>query len=165
MAGFSDYDSAGTHKFGFTLDGIESKTIKAVEGLSSSWTRSRPSPTPSTARPSTRCGPATGSILGELTVTRVMTDDPSWDLWFNTAVKDVKAARKNGVVTIYNQEYLPDPGVQLQERLADLAQGHRHERRQCQPPSRRPSPSSTRKSRPPSHELRAGPSPARPAAA
>jgi phage tail-like protein len=36
-----------------------------------------------------------------------MTDDPSWDLWFNTAVKDVKAARKNGVITIYNQEYLP----------------------------------------------------------
>ena len=57
--------------------------------------------------------------LGQLTVTRVMTDDPSWDLWFNTAVKDVKAARKNGVVTIYNQEYMPDPGVHLQKRLAD----------------------------------------------
>ena len=34
MAGFSDYDSAGTHKFGFTLDGIESKTIKSIDGLS-----------------------------------------------------------------------------------------------------------------------------------
>ena len=36
-----------------------------------------------------------------------MTDDPSWDIWFNTAIKDVKAARKNGVVTIYNQEFIP----------------------------------------------------------
>jgi hypothetical protein len=27
------YDSAGTHKFGLTLDGIESKTIKKVDGL------------------------------------------------------------------------------------------------------------------------------------
>ena len=36
-----------------------------------------------------------------------MTDDPSWDVWFNTAVKDVKAARKNGVITVYNQEQIP----------------------------------------------------------
>ena len=30
---FSDYDSAGTHRFSFTLDGIETKSIKSVEGL------------------------------------------------------------------------------------------------------------------------------------
>jgi len=46
-------------------------------------------------------------FLGQLSVTRVQTDDPSWEMWFNEAVKDVKLARKSGVVTIYNQEFLP----------------------------------------------------------
>ena len=57
-----------------------------------------------------------------------MTDDPSWDVWFNTAVKDVKAARKNGVVTIYNQEYLPTREYTFKNAWPSRAQGHRHER-------------------------------------
>ena len=62
-----------------------------------------------------------------------MTDDPSWDIWFNTAVKDVKAARKNGVVTIYNQEYLPTREYTFKNAWPISAQGHRHERQHRHP--------------------------------
>jgi phage tail-like protein len=107
MAGFSDYDSAGTHKFGFTLDGIESRTIKSVDGLQLELEKVETKSNTLDGKPVHKAWPGNRKYLGTMTVTRVMTDDPSWDIWFNTAIKDVKAARKNGVVTIYNQEYLP----------------------------------------------------------
>lgn len=107
MAGFSDYDSAGTHKFGFTLDGIESRTIKQVEGLELKLDKVETKSNTIDGKAVHKAWAGNRVYLGELTVTRVMTDDPSWDIWFNTAVKDVKAARKNGVITIYNQEFLP----------------------------------------------------------
>jgi phage tail-like protein len=107
MAGFSDYDSAGTHKFGFTLDGIESKTIKSIEGLTLKLDKVETKSNTLDGKPIHKAWAGNRVFLGTLTVARVMTDDPSWDIWFNTAIKDVKAARKNGVVTIYNQEYIP----------------------------------------------------------
>jgi phage tail-like protein len=107
MAGFSDYDSAGTHKFGFTLDGIESKTIKSIEGLTLKLDKVETKSNTLDGKPIHKAWAGNRVFLGTLTVTRVMTDDPSWDVWFNTAIKDVKSARKNGVVTIYNQEYIP----------------------------------------------------------
>ena len=107
MPGFSDYDSAGTHKFGFTLDGIESKTIKSIDGLSLKLDKVETKSNTLDGKPVHKVWAGNRVYLGQLTVTRVMTDDPSWDIWFNTAIKDVKAARKNGVVTIYNQEFMP----------------------------------------------------------
>jgi phage tail-like protein len=107
MAGFSDFDSAGTHKFGFTLDGIESKTIKSIEGLKMSLEKVETKSNTLKGRAIHKVWPGNKVFLGELKVTRVMTDDPTWDQWFNTAVKDVNSARKNGVVTIYNQEGIP----------------------------------------------------------
>jgi phage tail-like protein len=107
MAGFSDYDSAGTHKFGFTLDGIESRTIKQIDGLSLKLDKVETKSNTLDGKAVHKVWAGNRVYLGQLTVTRVMTDDPSWDLWFKSAVKDVKLARKNGVVSIYNQEGLP----------------------------------------------------------
>jgi phage tail-like protein len=107
MAGFSDYDSAGTHKFGFTLDGIESKTIKQIDGLSLKLEKVETKSNTLDGKAIHKVFAGNRVYLGQLKVTRVMTDDPSWDIWFNTAVKDVKSARKNGVITIYNQEFIP----------------------------------------------------------
>ena len=107
MAGFSDYDSAGTHKFGFTLDGIESRTIKSIDGLTLKMEKVETKSNTLDGKPVHKVWAGNRVYLGQLKITRVMTDDPSWDIWFNTAIKDVKAARKNGVVTIYNQEYMP----------------------------------------------------------
>jgi phage tail-like protein len=104
MAGFSDYDSAGTHKFGFTLDGIESRTIKQVDGLTLKLDKVETKSNTLDGKAVHKAWAGNRVFLGQLTVTRVMTDDPSWDLWFKAAVKDVKTARKNGVVSIYNQE-------------------------------------------------------------
>jgi phage tail-like protein len=107
MAGFGEYDSAGTHKFGFTLDGIESKSVKSVDGLSLKLDKVETKSNTLDGKPIHKVWAGNRVFLGQLTVTRGMTDDPSWDVWFNTAIHDVKAARKNGVVTIYNQEYMP----------------------------------------------------------
>jgi phage tail-like protein len=107
MAAFSDYDSAGTHKFGFTLDGIESRTIKQIDGLELKLDKVETKSNTIEGRPIHKAWAGNRVFLGTMNVTRVMTDDPSWDVWFNTAIRDVKAARKNGVVTIYNQENMP----------------------------------------------------------
>ncbi|MDE3203553.1 MAG: phage tail protein [Acidobacteriota bacterium] len=107
MAGFSDYDSAGTHKFGFTIDGIESRSIKSVDGLSMKLEKVETKSNTLDGKPVHKVWAGNRVYLGQLNITRVMTDDPSWDVWFNMAVKDVKTARKNGVVSVYNQEGLP----------------------------------------------------------
>lgn len=107
MAGFSDYDSAGTHKFGFTLDGIESRTIKSIDGLSLKLEKVETKSNTGDGKAIHKVWAGNRVYLGQLTITRVMTDDPTWDRWFNDAVKDVKLARKNGVVSVYNQEGIP----------------------------------------------------------
>lgn len=107
MAAFSDYDSAGTHKFGFTLDGIETRTIKQIDGLELKLDKVETKSNTNEGRPIHKAWAGNRVFLGTMNVTRVMTDDPTWDVWFNTAIRDVKAARKNGVVTIYNQENIP----------------------------------------------------------
>jgi len=107
MAGFADYDSAGTHKFGFTLDGIESKTIKSVDGLTLKLDKVETKSNTLDGKPVHKVWAGNRVFLGQLSVTRVQTDDPAWEHWFNDAVHDVKLARKSGVVTIYNQEYTP----------------------------------------------------------
>lgn len=107
MPGFSDYDSAGTHKFGFTLDGIESRSIKSVDGLEMSIEKVETKSNTLDGKAIHKVWAGNRVYLGQLSVTRVMTDDPSWDVWFNTAAKDVKLARKNGVISVYNQEGIP----------------------------------------------------------
>ena len=96
MAGFADYDSAGTHKFSFTLDGIESKSIKSVEGLELKLDKVDTKSVTHDGKAVHKAWAGNKVYLGQLTVTRVMTDDATWDEWFKVAVKDVKAARKNG---------------------------------------------------------------------
>jgi phage tail-like protein len=107
MAGFADYDSAGTHKFSFTLDGIESKTIKSVEGLELKLEKVDTKSVTGDGKAVHKTWAGNRVYLGQLTVTRVMTDDPTWDEWFKTAVADVKTARKNGNVQVLNQEGMP----------------------------------------------------------
>jgi phage tail-like protein len=107
MAGFSDYDSAGTHKFGFTIDGIESRSIKSVDGLSLKLEKVETKSNTLDGKAVHKVWAGNRVYLGQLNITRVMTDDPSWDVWFNAAVKDVKLARKNGVISVYNQEGIP----------------------------------------------------------
>ena len=107
MAGFADYDSAGTHKFGFTLDGIESKTIKSVDGLTLKLDKVETKSNTIEGRPIHKAWAGNRQFIGTMTVTRVQTDDPSWEVWWNEAVTAVHGARKSGVVTIYNQEYVP----------------------------------------------------------
>lgn len=112
MAGFTNFDSAGTHKFGFTLDGIESRMIKSVDGLSLKLDKVETKTVSATGRPIHKAWAGNRVFLGQMSVTRMMTDDPSWDIWFNLAVKSVPTARKNGVVTIYHPS---EPEVPVRE--------------------------------------------------
>ena len=41
MSIIQGFDSAGTHKYGLTLDGIECKTVKKVDLLLNSYERSK----------------------------------------------------------------------------------------------------------------------------
>lgn len=102
MPGFTDFDSAGTHKFGFSLDGIESRQIKSIDGLTLKLDKVETKTVSATGKPIHKVWAGNRVFLGQLSVTRMMTDDPTWDVWFNLAVKNVTEARKNGVVTIYH---------------------------------------------------------------
>jgi phage tail-like protein len=106
---WSEYDSAGTHRFSFTLDGIESKTIKSVEGLTLKLDKVETKSVGHKGQPIHKAWAGNKQLLGTLTVTRVMTGDRQWEEWFKTAQGDVAAARKHGVVTIFNPDdkYMP----------------------------------------------------------
>ena len=102
---FSNYDSLGTHKFTFSLDGITSKTIKSVDGLQFKLDKvETKSVNGADGKAIHKAWAGNKVYLGELTVTRVMTDDDTWDEWYNAAVKDVKTARKHGSITIHAQD-------------------------------------------------------------
>ena len=101
---FSDYDSAGTHRFSFTLDGIESKTIKSVEGLSLKLDKVETKSVDAHGQPIHKAWAGNKVFLGQLTVTRVMTDDRQWEEWFKMAQNDVKTARKHGIITVFSPD-------------------------------------------------------------
>jgi phage tail-like protein len=101
---FADYDSAGTHRFSFTLDGIESKTIKAVEGLTLKLDKVETKSVGAHGQPIHKAWAGNKQFLGSLTVTRVMTDDRQWEEWFKMAQNDVKTARKHGIITVFSPD-------------------------------------------------------------
>lgn len=107
MSAFPDYDSAGTHKFAFEIDGIVCKTIKSVDGLTLKLDKVETKSNTFDGKPIHKAWAGNRVYLGTLTVTRVMTDDPTWDVWYSTACKDVNLARKSGHITIMTQDYRP----------------------------------------------------------
>jgi phage tail-like protein len=101
---FADYDSAGTHRFSFMLDGIETKSIKSVEGLSLKLDKVETKSVTHEGKPIHKAWAGNKQFLGTLTVTRVMTDDRQWEEWFKAAQNDVKTARKHGVITVFSPD-------------------------------------------------------------
>src|ERR1700737_3121743 len=104
MAGFSEFDSAGTHKFAFELDGIATNTIKSVDGLTLKLEKVETKSNNAAGMPIHKGWAGNRGFLGQMSVTRVQTDDPSWEHWYNDAVRSVPGARKSGIVSIMNQE-------------------------------------------------------------
>jgi phage tail-like protein len=104
MAGFSEFDSAGTHKFSFELDGIATNTIKSVDGLTLKLEKVETKSNNAAGMPVHKVWAGNRVFLGQMSVTRVQTDDPSWEHWYNEAVRSVPGARKSGIVSIMNQE-------------------------------------------------------------
>jgi len=106
---FSAYDSAGTHKFSFMLDGIESKTIKSVEGLTMKLDKVETKSVGHGGKPIHKAWAGNKQYLGTLTVTRVMTDDRQWEEWFKAAQFNVATARKHGYVKVFapDENYFP----------------------------------------------------------
>jgi phage tail-like protein len=101
---FLDYDSAGTHRFSFTLDGIECKTIKQIEGLVLKLDKVETKSVNHKGQPIHKAWAANKQFLGTLAVTRVMTDDRQWEEWFKMAQNDVKTARKHGIITVFSPD-------------------------------------------------------------
>jgi phage tail-like protein len=100
---FSDFDSAGTYWFSLTLDGIEFQTVKKIDGLDLKLDKVETKSVNMKGQPVHKVWAANRVFLGEITATRVMTDDSAWADWWEKAKKDVKTARVNGSVIIYNQ--------------------------------------------------------------
>jgi phage tail-like protein len=100
---FSDFDSAGTYWFSLTLDGIEFQTVKKIDGLDLKLDKVETKSVNMKGQPVHKVWAANRVFLGEITATRVMTDDTAWADWWEKAKKNVKTARVNGSVVIYNQ--------------------------------------------------------------
>jgi phage tail-like protein len=102
-----DFDSAGTYWFSLTLDGIEFQTVKKIDGLDLKLDKVETKSVNMKGQPVHKVWAANRVFLGEITATRVMTDDTAWADWWEKAKKDVKTARVNGAITIYNQVGAP----------------------------------------------------------
>jgi phage tail-like protein len=107
MAGFMDFDSAGTHRFSFSLDGIEDKQIKSVDNLSLKIDKVETKSVTFDGKPIHKAWAGNKTWLGTISVTRVMTENPVWQKWYNDAANgDMKNARKHGVIMIYSPDIM-----------------------------------------------------------
>ncbi|HWE57034.1 MAG TPA: phage tail protein [Acidimicrobiales bacterium] len=104
MGAFADFDSGGVFKFGFMLDGIESKTIKSIDGLSLKMDKVETRSNSAGGKPIHKVWAGNKQFLGQITATRVMTDDPTWHDWYQEALHHIATARKTGVVNIYSND-------------------------------------------------------------
>jgi phage tail-like protein len=108
MPGFADvFDSAGTHRFSFSLDGIEDKQVKSVDTVSLKIDKVETKSVTFDGKPIHKAWAGNKTWLGQLSVTRVMTDNPVWQKWYNDAANgDMKSARKHGVIMIYSPDIM-----------------------------------------------------------
>jgi phage tail-like protein len=86
------------------LDGIETKSIKSVEGLTLKLDKVETKSVTHEGKPIHKAWVGNKQFLGTLSVTRVMTDDRQWEEWFKAAQDDVARARKHGVVTVFSPD-------------------------------------------------------------
>ncbi len=104
---FASFDSAGVYWFSLTIDGIEFQTIKKVDGLEMQIETVETKQVNMKGQPIQKKWAANKKFLGEVTVSRMMTDDTAWADWLVAAEKNVAAARKSASVTVYNQLNAP----------------------------------------------------------
>jgi phage tail-like protein len=102
MSIFAEYDTGVGWSFGLEIDGIEIKDIQEVDGLKLESDEIE-------LKANTLDGKYVNKRLpgrkkaGELTFTRGITSDKTWFTWIDHVFKgDIMAARKHGVVKIYN---------------------------------------------------------------
>lgn len=107
MPVLSDFDSAGVYWFSLTIDGIEFQTVKKVDGLDMQIEAVETKQVSAKGLPIQKKWAANKKFLGEVTVSRMMTDDTAWCDWMTEAEKNVASARKSASVTIYNQMSAP----------------------------------------------------------
>ncbi len=100
--GAFDYDANGVHRFSFMLDGIECKNIKSIEGLKLSMEKIETKVNTATGLPHHRVFAANKVYLGQLIVTRIMTDDVMWHEWYDKALKRMPGGRQSGAVLVYS---------------------------------------------------------------
>jgi phage tail-like protein len=99
---FPDYDTGVGWSFGLEIDGIEIKEIQQIDGLKLEADEIE-------LKHNTIDGKYVNKRLpgrkkaGEITLTRGITDDKTWQGWIDNVFKgNMISARKNGVIKIYN---------------------------------------------------------------
>ena len=102
MAGFADFDGAVAYSFGLTIDGITTKSIQEIDGLSMEVDEIEVHEQTPDGKYVIRKVPARKKA-GELTLTRLYQQDDNWAKWIESIFKgDVKTARKQGTVDLYD---------------------------------------------------------------
>lgn len=104
MSIFSEYDTGVGWSFGLEIDGIEIKEIQQIDGLKLEADEIE-------LKHNTIDGKYVNKRLpgrkkaGEITFTRGITSDKTWQTWIaNVFTGNMTAARKNGVIKIYNYQ-------------------------------------------------------------
>jgi phage tail-like protein len=126
---FPEYDAGVGWSFGLEIDGIEMKEIQQIDGLKLEADEIE-------LKHNTLDGKYINKRLpgrkkaGEITFTRGITSDKKWQDWIEHVFKgDMSAARKNGVVKIYNykgelaQEYMFKNGWPKSLEVSSLKAG------------------------------------------
>ena len=106
MSIFDEYDTGVGWSFGLEIDGVEIREIQEIDGLKLEADEIE-------LKHNTIDGKYVNKRLpgrkkaGEITFTRGITMDKKWQTWIDNVFKgDMKSARKNGVIKIYNYKGL-----------------------------------------------------------
>jgi phage tail-like protein len=102
-----DLDTAVGHSFGLEFDGIQIKQISEISGLRMELEIIELKQNSNDGKHTISRVP--GSLkAGEVTFTRVLTNDNSFEKWIkNTRLSKMENARKNGAVTVFDFEGNP----------------------------------------------------------
>jgi phage tail-like protein len=112
MSSLQPFDTGTGWSFGVTIDGVTFKDITEIDGVKLELDEIE-------YKANTPDGKYVNKRLpgrkkaGEITITRGVTDDKGWQTWIKDVFNgNVKSARQNGEITVYN--YMDQPVMQFQ---------------------------------------------------
>jgi phage tail-like protein len=104
------FDSAGSHRFKFKIEGGEPSAIKQVGGLTMKYDVIQTKSIGISGQPEYQVWAGNKQYVGSMSVIRFLTDSVTWYEWFAQTAKNLKDARLDAWLTLYDprtEDHIP----------------------------------------------------------